>query len=119
MMPPMTTIVASKGPRARRKVTREYYTGASFVICEENRMARGWESKSVEAQQADHDRHKPADAKPPEDAAKAAHRRTLELAKARAQADLAKAKHPAHKTMLEAAIRAIDEQLAREKATRA
>ncbi len=82
-------------------------------------MARGWESKSVEAQQADRDRHEPADARPPEDAVKAAHRRTLELARARAQADLAKAKHPAHTAMLKAAIRAIDEQIAREKATRA
>lgn len=81
-------------------------------------MARGWESKSVEAQQADRDRHEPAETRPLEDAAKAAHRRTLELAKARALADLAKAKHPAHKTMLEAAIRAIDEQLARERAAR-
>jgi predicted Zn-dependent protease len=115
----MTTIVASNGPRARRKVTREYYTAASFVKCRETRMARGWESKSVEAQQADRDRHEPAAAGPPEDAARAAHRRTLELSRARAQADLANATHPAHKSMLEAAIRAIDEQIAREKAARA
>jgi len=81
-------------------------------------MARGWESKSVEAQQADRERHEPAGSTPPEDPAKAAHRRTLELAKARAKADLLTATHPAHKAMLESAICAIDEQLAREKAVR-
>jgi hypothetical protein len=77
-------------------------------------MARGWESKSVEAQQADRDRHEPPASAAPEDRARAAHRRTLELARARAHADLGKARHPAHREMLEAAIRAIDEQLARE-----
>jgi len=38
------------------------------------------------------------------------------LARARARADLENARHPAHREMLERAIRAIDEQLAREKA---
>ena len=77
-------------------------------------MARGWESKSIEAQQADRDRHEPAETTP-DDPARAAHRRTLELARARARADLETARHPAHREMLERAIRAIDEQLAREK----
>ncbi len=76
-------------------------------------MARGWESKSVEAQQADRDRHEPS-AAVPVDPARVAHRRTLELARARAQADLAKATHPAHREMLETAIRALDEQLERD-----
>jgi len=77
-------------------------------------MARGWESKSVEAQQADRDRHEPAAAVAPQDPARVAQRRTLELARARAQADLTRARHPAHREMLETAIKAIDEQLARE-----
>ena len=78
-------------------------------------MARGWESKSVEAQQADRDRHEPTAPVVPEDPARVARRRTLELARARAQADLSNARHAAHRAMLEAAIRAIDEQLTREK----
>ena len=40
-----------------------------------------------------------------------ARRRTLELTRARAQADLAAARSPAHRAMLEAAIKALDEQL--------
>jgi len=76
-------------------------------------MARGWESKSVEAQQADRERHEPVVAAPAIDRAQAAARRTLELARARAQSDLDAATHPAHRTMLEAAIRALDEQLSR------
>ena len=32
----------------------------TYVECEQDRMARGWESKSVEAQQAERDRHEPA-----------------------------------------------------------
>lgn len=76
-------------------------------------MARGWESKSVEDQQAERDRHEPAAPVVPQDPARVAHRRTLELALARAQADLKTARHPAHREMLETAIRAIDEQIRR------
>jgi biopolymer transport protein ExbB/TolQ len=102
MMPPMTTIVASKGPSARRNVTR-----AIFIS-----MARGWESKSVESQQADREaRDKPATALSEEEAARLARQRTLELARTRALADLASATAPAHRRMLEEAIRALDEQL--------
>ncbi|HUL75453.1 MAG TPA: hypothetical protein VLT86_20235 [Vicinamibacterales bacterium] len=77
-------------------------------------MARGWESKSVEAQQADRERHEPTASAPAIDPARAAARRTLELARARAQSDLDAARHPAHRAMLEAAIRALDEQLSRD-----
>ena len=76
-------------------------------------MARGWESKSVEEQQAD--RQRPSEATgpaSPEEAARLDHRRVLELTRARALADLANARSPAHRQMLEAAIRALDEQLA-------
>jgi len=75
-------------------------------------MARGWESKSVEDQQADREQSRPAG--PPvsaEEAARLAQRRTLELNRARALADLALAHSPAHRAMLEAALRALDEQL--------
>ncbi len=75
-------------------------------------MARGWESKSVEAQQADREgsverRPQVSEAQ----AAQLARRRTLELAKARATADLAAARRPAHRRMLEEAIRALDAEL--------
>jgi hypothetical protein len=78
-------------------------------------MARGWESKSVEDQQADRERQPKTLAPPPapEEAERAARRRTLELARARAHADLAVATSPAHRAMLTAALGALDEQLAR------
>ncbi|HEY7473973.1 MAG TPA: hypothetical protein VH679_03110 [Vicinamibacterales bacterium] len=76
-------------------------------------MARGWESKSVESQQADLDtrERKPHARSDPAEAAVLAERRTLELARTRALADLASATSPAHRRMLEAAIQALDEQL--------
>jgi acyl-CoA thioesterase I len=76
-------------------------------------MARGWESKSVEAQQADRESQTPA--LPPisaGEAARLARRRTLEMARARAVQDLAAARAPAHRSMLEAAIAAIEAQIA-------
>jgi hypothetical protein len=72
-------------------------------------MARGWESKSVEAQQEDREREGPSLAPvSPAEAARIERRRTLEMARARAVADLAVARMPAHRAMLEAAIAAID-----------
>lgn len=76
-------------------------------------MARGWESKSVEAQQEARDTPG-AEARPalsPAEAAQAQRRQALELALARAQADLAVATRPAHQRMLEAAIRSLRQQL--------
>lgn len=77
------------------------------------RVARGWESKSVEAQQADHEapRNKSASVAPDE-AARIARRRTLEMARALAVRDLSVAHVPAHRAMLQASIEAIDRQLA-------
>ena len=78
-------------------------------------MARGWESKSVEAQQDDKARGAAQATGPasPEEAARAAERQTVELALARARNDLARAKVPAYRTMLEQAIAALLERLAR------
>jgi len=76
-------------------------------------MARGWESKSVEAQQGEASRDRVR--KPqltPEQQAIAERRTTLELTRARAIADLARAKVPHHRRMLEQAVATIDEQLA-------
>lgn len=75
-------------------------------------MARGWESKSVEAQQEDRQARSSASGPAsPEEAAREAARQTLELTRARAIADLARARSDAHRRMLEQAIRALDDQL--------
>jgi hypothetical protein len=75
-------------------------------------MARGWESKSVESQQADRDERQAAGPELTADEAfRRDRRRTLELSRARAAADLAAARVPAHRRMLEEAIRALDDQL--------
>jgi hypothetical protein len=76
-------------------------------------MARGWESKSVEAQQDAADAPKTkAPALTPEQAATKAQRATLMLARTRALADLQKACVPAHRAMLEQAIADLDRRLA-------
>jgi hypothetical protein len=77
-------------------------------------MARGWESKSVESQQDDRAADAAARSRAPvsaDDAARLARRKTLELALARANADLKTATHPSHRQMLEAAIAALTAQL--------
>jgi hypothetical protein len=76
-------------------------------------MARGWESKSVEAQQADASAAKRLP--PPlsrEETARRARRATLLLARARAEADLRAATAAPHRTMLERAIDDLDRQIA-------
>lgn len=77
-------------------------------------MARGWESKSIESQQDDREAAAAARARgpvTPEEAARRAKRHTVELALARATADLGTATHPPHRRMLEAAIAALTAQL--------
>ena len=77
-------------------------------------MARGWESKSIESQQDDRAAEAAAKARAPvsaDEAARLARRHTLELALARANADLKVATHPSHRQMLEAAIAALTAQL--------
>ncbi len=76
-------------------------------------MARGWESKSVESQQEEAGKPRTAaDEAGHESPEIQAKRQTLELARARAQADLASARVPAHREMLRQALSALDEQLA-------
>jgi hypothetical protein len=67
-------------------------------------MARGFESKMVEFQQEEAARRGAG-------SPRAKERSSLELARARAAADLERAKNPAHRKMLESAIAALDEQL--------
>jgi hypothetical protein len=75
-------------------------------------MARGWESKGVEAQQEEAARtRRAAPALSEDDRLRAAKRRTLELARARAADDLNRASAPTHKRLLERTIAALDEQI--------
>jgi hypothetical protein len=77
-------------------------------------MARGFESKDVEFQQAEAERAKSTGhALTKDDRDALAKRRTLELSLARARADLEKARTPAHRQMLADAIHALEDQLAR------
>jgi hypothetical protein len=73
-------------------------------------MARGWESKAVEDQQQQALGPKTA-AAPPDPSA--AERATLQLARTRALSDLQHACAPAHRAMLEAAVRDLDAKIAR------
>lgn len=68
----------------------------------------------MEAQQADREEagKKRLPPLPPEESARLAARRTIELARARAVHDLEHATVPAHRAMLEAALAALDDQLA-------
>jgi len=75
-------------------------------------MARGFESKDVEFQQAEKEREKQLGrALTREEREEQSRRRTIELALARARADLAAARTPAHKRMLAEAIAALEQQL--------
>lgn len=75
-------------------------------------MARGWESKSVEAQQEEAARAKThAPALNDADRAGLERRRSLELTRTRVRDDLSRARAPAHRRMLEQTLAAIEEQL--------
>jgi hypothetical protein len=75
-------------------------------------MARGFESKDVEFQQAERERGKQLGrALTPEEREVQAARQTIALALARARADLAAARTPAHRRMLAEAIAALERQL--------
>jgi hypothetical protein len=76
-------------------------------------MARGWESKHVEAQQeAVHAPASPATPLSPTEIERRTRRATLMLSRTRALADLQHACAPAHRGMLEQAIAELDRQLA-------
>jgi hypothetical protein len=76
-------------------------------------MARGFESKSVEAQQeeAARGRHPARPDLSPDDRRREQRRRLLELTRARVRDDLARATAPTHKHMLEEALAALDRQM--------
>ena len=75
-------------------------------------MARGWESKSIEAQQDAAAARTPAGPPVrPEDAARRARRTTLTLARARAEDELRRATAAPHREMLARAIDDLNRQL--------
>ena len=77
-------------------------------------MARGFESKDVEFQQAEAEREKrPRRALTPEEREALTQRRTLELALTRARADRDAARTAAHRRMLDAAVQALEDQIQR------
>jgi hypothetical protein len=76
-------------------------------------MARGWESKSVEAQQdAAASVARPGPPVTAEEAARRSRRTSLMLARSRALADLQQACAAAHRSMLEQALADLDTQIA-------
>jgi hypothetical protein len=76
-------------------------------------MARGFESKDVEFQQAEAERAKAFGPEmTPEERDASGRRATIALALARARADLSAARSPAHQRMLTDAIAALEQQLA-------
>jgi len=75
-------------------------------------MARGFESKDVEFQQAEASRTAPA--RPPSTPAereRASRRRTVELTLSRVRAERDVATHPSHCSMLDRAIEALEHDL--------
>jgi len=75
-------------------------------------MARGFDSKFVEAQQEEATRPKTIGrALTPEQLITLDRRKALEMSRARAAADLERATVPAHKRMLEEALKSLDREL--------
>jgi hypothetical protein len=76
-------------------------------------MARGFDSKFVEAQQEEAARRTSsrAGALSPEERTRAQRRRTLELTRTRAERDLNRATAPAHREMLQQALAALDREI--------
>jgi len=75
-------------------------------------MARGWESKAVEAQQADAAAQASVRPFSADEAARRARRTTLTLARRSAEDNLRSATAPAHRSMLEHAIEDLDRRIA-------
>src|SRR5437879_1724959 len=78
------------------------------------KMARGWESKSVEAQQSEAS-DKPAESRPrltPEAAARMRERETLRLSRQRALQQLERVVNLRHRLLLESELAELDQKLA-------
>jgi hypothetical protein len=78
-------------------------------------MARGWESKDVEAQVAETEEPKQKDSsgqKTPEQLKREQERKDLQLSRIRIANDLVTATHPNHRKSLEAALAFLDKKIA-------
>jgi len=78
-------------------------------------MARGWESKDVEAQVAETEEPKQKEAsgqKTSEQIQREQERKGLQLSRTRVANDLATATHPNHRKSLEAALAYLDKKIA-------
>jgi hypothetical protein len=75
-------------------------------------MARGWESKAIEAQQEEKARTAPPKPYRVEAAQRQDRQRTLEMTRARVLHDLERATVEAHRRMLDQALAAVNDQLA-------
>ena len=78
-------------------------------------MARGWESKSIEAQQSEaaERSHTPGKKLSPEEAARFRDRETVRLARQRILEQIEAARNPRHKKLLEMGLAELDERLRR------
>jgi hypothetical protein len=78
-------------------------------------MARGWESKSVEAQQADANEtpSEPRVRLSPEQAARQREKEGLRLSRQRIVQQLAASQNPRHRIILEEALAELDQKLSR------
>lgn len=78
-------------------------------------MARGWESKSVEAQQAEASDKaaKPRPPMSPEEAARSREKESLRLSRQRVLQQLEVTQNPRHREQLEASLADLEEKLER------
>lgn len=81
--------------------------------CDNDEMARGWESKSVEAQQAEATAKSstPRPRLSPEEAARQREREVLQLSRQRIAQQLATVHNARHRKMLEGALAELDRKL--------
>ncbi len=74
-------------------------------------MARGWESKSVEAQQIEEFEPDTKRRGSAEEIERTQKRESLELSRSRVRRELETARSPVHRTALENALRFLDDEL--------
>ena len=74
-------------------------------------MARGFESKSVESQQADRFESKTSERLSPDELERRGKRESLEMSRRRIQGELAASSSAVHRTALENALRYLDDEL--------
>jgi hypothetical protein len=86
---------------------------AQALNCDNSEMARGWESKSIEAQQAEAGEKPsaPRSRLSPEEAANRRKREVLRLSRQRITQQLATVQNPQHRKMLEEALAELDRKL--------